>query len=181
MRKGWFVIPGVQDGDRTLAQQVKGLEGIDFHGQTVLELACAEGLMSKWMIERGAKSVDGIDIIAENTKEAWRQCTGLPCSFRVLDLNDLWRLFDLPQYDIVMALAVLHKLKRPAFAAAQFAALAKKTFVVRLPPANAPLVIDPRSENKPQDIDKRIWECGFTGVAVTRGSFKEWTGIYSRR
>lgn len=176
-RRGWFAIPGVQDGDRTLEQQIKGLDAIDFVGKTVLELASAEGLMSKWMIERGAKSVDGIEIVADHVKEAWRQCNGLPCGFNVMDLNKVgWPVRD---YDIVMALAILQKLKNPSYVAQTYARCCKE-MVIRLPPENAPLVIDARSGNVPYDIDKVMREEGFERVRVTEGHLKEWTGVYRR-
>ena len=177
MRRGWYRIEGVQDGDRTLAQQVLGLDGIDFRGKTVLELASAEGLMSKWMIERGAKSVDGIEIVAEHVKEAWRQCKGLPCGFDVDDLN----LAHAPRknYDIVMALAILHKVKDPSAVARRYARCCKE-MVIRLPPENAPNIIDPRSGNVPYRINDVMTSEGFNLLRVTQGHLAEWTAHYAR-
>lgn len=176
-RRGWYVIAGVQDGDRTLDQQIKGLDAIDFRGKTVLELASAEGLMSKWMIERGAKSVDGIEIVAEHVKEAWRQCAGLPCGFDVDDLN----IAHAPRksYDLVMALAILHKVKDPSAVARRYARCCKE-MVIRLPPENAPLIVDARSGNVPYDIDKVMRGEGFERTRVTEGHLREWTAQYVR-
>lgn len=181
MRRGWFVIGGVQDGDRTLAQQIKGLDGIDFRGKTVLELGSAEGCMSKWMIEQGAKSVDGIEIVADHVKEAWRQTRGLPCGFNVMDINTLgipsWGMRD---YDIVMALAILHKLKDPSLVARHYARCCKE-MVIRLPMKNDPwIIVDQRSGGRPHDIHAAMEAEGFYPARVTEGSFKEWCGHYVR-
>lgn len=179
MRKGWYIIDGVQDGDRTLAQQIKGLDAIDFVGKTCLELGSAEGLMSKWMIERGAKSVDGIEIIADHVKEAWRQCWGLPCSFKVLDLNDVRQLF--PPYDIVMALAILQKLKNPSVVVQHYARFAKELLVVRLPPKHEPwIIIDERSGNVPHNITDALWRVGWVPIHASTGTFDEWLCVYKK-
>lgn len=177
MRRGWFIIPGVQTGDRTIEQQVKGLEDIDFAGKTVLELGCSEGLMSKWMMERGAASVFGVDIVADHVWEARRQCRGLACRFDVVDI-DAWRPKE--HYDVVMALAVLHKLKRPDLAAQKLAAACRGVMVIRLPPETAPIVVDARSGNVPYDIGGVMERSGMYLTRTTRGSFDEWTGHYVR-
>ena len=53
MGKGWFVTDG-RAGDRTLAQQLVGLDKINVQGATVLDVGCAEGLISIEMAKRGA-------------------------------------------------------------------------------------------------------------------------------
>lgn len=165
-----------------MAQQIKGLDAIDFVGKTVLELASAEGLMSKWMIERGAKSVDGLEIVADHVKEAWRQTSGLPCGFNVMDLNTL----SLPswgtrEYDIVMALAILHKLKQPSEIVQHYARFAKELIVVRLPPKHKPwIIVDERSGNVPHNITGALWRVGWVPIHASIGTFDEWLCIYKK-
>jgi trans-aconitate methyltransferase len=161
-----------------LDQQTKGLEHISFLGRTVLELGCAEGLMSKWMIDRGAASVTGIDVRSDFIEEARRQCAGLPCHFRVLDLNEEFPVWG--RYDIVMALAVLHKLRMPSVVAGTFAHAAGQTLVVRLPPKGAPYVTDPRSGNVPHNVETTILARGLKRAEVTEGPYAEWTATYRR-
>lgn len=178
MRHGWYQIAGVQTGDRTLEQQITGLEELDVRGHDVLELGCAEGLMSRWMVqERGAAHVTGVDSVLDHIREARKQCEGHPIQLVVHNLNTP-RPFG--GYDTVMALAVLHKLRRPDHMAAQIAQLARKQIVLRLPPQTAPVVIDERSGNKPYDIEFPLLQRGWKRVRVTKGSFEEWTAFYAR-
>lgn len=176
-RRGWFVIEGVQDGDRTLEQQIKGLDHIDFGGKRVLETGCAEGCMSRWMIERGAASVHGVDVVKDHIREAWRQCWGLPCSFEVHDLNEprTWS-----QFDIVLALATLHKVRRPDVLARSLARCCKE-MVIRLPMKNDPwIIVDQRSGGRPHDIHAAMEAEGFYPARVSHGSFSEWCCHYAR-
>jgi len=178
MRRGWFKIPGVQDGDRTLAQQILGLEDLDVRGHDVLELGCAEGLMTRWLVKhKGALHVTGVDVIDDHVNEAMRQNTGVPSSFLVHDLNE-------PRpwggYDTVIALAVLHKLRRPDVMAATIASIARKQIILRLPPEHAPVVIDQRSGMRPFDCEAPILQRGFKERWTSRGSFGEWTRCYQR-
>jgi len=177
MRKGWFLIPGVQDGDRTLEQQIKGLEDLDVRGHKVLELGCAEGLMSRWLIGRGADEVHGVDVVVDHVREARRQCADMPIKLAIRDLN-----VSAPfgPYDTIIALAVLHKLRRPAEVAAQIAHCATRQIIIRLPPQTAPVVIDERSGNHPHDVEAPLLQRGWKRVRVTKGSFEEFTAFYAR-
>lgn len=119
-KKGWFHIPGVQDGDRPLEAQVSAVRPAiaECHGKTVLDLGCAEGLIGREFARAGALKVHGIDSILGNVTTAWAQCKDLPMTFEVADLNPYIRerfaAGDVPQYDIVLALGVTHKLHNPA-------------------------------------------------------------------
>lgn len=119
MRKGWFKIPGVQDGDRTLDEQMLGVtEALaQCKGKTVLDLGCAEGLIGREFVRSGAALCHGIDSIADHLLVAERECEYLPMSFQQAALQD-WaaeRLAagDIERYDIVLALGVCHKLHDP--------------------------------------------------------------------
>lgn len=117
VRHGWFVIPGVQTGDRTFEDQAAGLEPafLEAAGKTVLDIGCAEGLISYEFARRGA-IVNGTDSVADHIVVAQRFVGELPCSFRVEHLDhdvlkhDLWPK---RRWDIVAALGVLHKLWHP--------------------------------------------------------------------
>lgn len=136
--KGWFRVPGIRDaGDRTLAEQLKGLRRVllEAVGKTVLDLGCAEGLISIEFAKAGAKHVVGLEILEHHLRIA--RLVGAKhrnVQFVQGDLNLLveegpfdWR------YDIVLALAVLHKLRNPG-AGLRFAArAAEDLLVLRMP------------------------------------------------
>lgn len=111
-RKGWFVIPGVQDGYVTLEDQLMALQPAldEAAGKTVLDIGCAEGLISREFARAGAVSVTGMDSILEHLDVAREQCKGLPIHFVRADINK-----PQPHYsaDIVLALGVIHKLHTP--------------------------------------------------------------------
>lgn len=112
MRKGWFIIPGVQQGDVTLLDQTIALAPAiaEAPGKTVLDIGCAEGLIGREFARAGAISVTGLDSIADHLTVAAEQCKGLPMEFRLANIND-----PQPAYwvDIVLCLNVAHKLKFP--------------------------------------------------------------------
>lgn len=119
-KKGWFEIPGLQNGDRPLEAQVKAVRPAIAvaAGKTVLDLGCAEGLIGLEFAKAGAKQVHGIDSIFGNIATAQEVCKGRPMTFETADLNayikDAFARDVVPQYDIVLALGVTHKLHEPA-------------------------------------------------------------------
>ena len=141
MRKGWFRIAGVQDGDRDLADQLRGLKPAlaAAQGKSVLDLGCAEGLIAREFVNAGARSVFGVEIIAEHVEAAMALCRGLPCEFVAADVMN-WiaelehRHGGAPrQFDVVLALAIYHKVKDPARLVRFSADAARELLVVRLP------------------------------------------------
>lgn len=120
MRKGWFIIPGVQDGDRTLEEQMLGVTAAlaEAKGKTVLDLGCAEGLIGREFARAGAIDVEGIESLEVHAAVGRTQCAGLPVYFSVLDLQDhsarMLAIGGIKQYDIVLSLGVCHKLQYPA-------------------------------------------------------------------
>lgn len=117
--KGWFIIPGVQDGERTFEDQALALEPAfaQAQGKRVLDLGCAEGLLSHEFARRGAARVFGVDCNDAVLSVAQSLGRGLlNCSFARVDLNKLVGFPPAQQYDIVLALAVVHKLHDMALA-----------------------------------------------------------------
>lgn len=138
MRDGWFEIPGLQRGPRTLEEQLKGLEVAlaEAKGKSVLDLGCAEGLIALEFLRAGAASVFGCDC-NEGAIEQARTLNAMrpQARFEVLNLHAMiadpapgqWRA------DVVLALAILHKTLEPEKAACFAASLAGELLVVRLP------------------------------------------------
>lgn len=178
--KSWFDVGHARKADRTLKQQLKGLEELQagIAGKTVLDIGCAEGLISMQLVDRGAASAHGIDMRPDFIEDAMRLRGDRPCTFETANAND----WEPPQrYDVVIMLALLHKLKNPTEACLRYAAAARETVVLRLPPKEAPFIIDERSGGKPFDIAKAMHKAGFVlGTHGRIGPHQEWMGYYSR-
>lgn len=133
---GWFTIPGLQEGERTLEEGVRGLEPLAEHaeGASVLDLGCAEGLIGQWFLEHWAYRVDGLDA-SKPMLDVGRSLAGpLPMTLQWADFNapGTWPPMA-SQYDIVLCLSVLHKLREPR-ALLDYACLkARRWLAVRVP------------------------------------------------
>lgn len=135
MRHGWFAIPGVQSGDRTVEQQLTGVAPAlaEAKGKTVLDLGCAEGLISAAFARAGADSVFGIDAVKDHVEAACCHCGHHLPRFQHIGLDELARqetdAGEVWKYDIVLALGVCHKLRDPAVGV-RFAARAAADLVL---------------------------------------------------
>ena len=177
--KGWFNTAG-RPGDRSLDQQLIGLDPLlaEAAGKTILDIGCAEGLISIELAHLGgARHVHGIEIVPGHIDIAKQLAGDLPCEFEVADANNY---LPTETYDIVIALALLHKLRDPSAAATRFARHARSLVVLRLPPENAPIIIDARSGNVPHDISLAMHQSGFALERLTSGPFNEWCGYWRR-
>jgi SAM-dependent methyltransferase len=138
MTKGWFRIPGVQDGERSLQEQLQGLAPVlgMVRDKTVLDLGCAEGLIAIEMARAGARLVHGVECnpqVLGLARELAHKHAALPVVFWGANLNRPLPGKLAPQYDVVLLLAILHKLTGPAAALRRFAALARERIAIRLP------------------------------------------------
>ena len=104
----------------------------------------------------------------------------MPGIYNPFDVADVNRYEPVRDYDIVIMLAVLHKLKRPSDACMRFANAAREMVVIRLPPKTAPVIIDERSDWQPFDMDFAMKCAGFYRFLTTKGHLGEWCGYYSR-
>lgn len=178
--KGWFKLPH-REGDRTIEQQMLGLGPalrVAF-GSTILDLGSAEGLVSREFLRAGATSAVCVEIVNSNAEEAERQLRNE--SATVINENvETWLSRAKGPYDIVLALAILHKLKDPTAAVRHIARLAGDLIVVRLPPATPGFVLDARSGNVVHDVTGTLrtlgWGLSSTGV----GPLNEWIGFFAR-
>lgn len=116
MRHGWYIIPGVQTGDRTIEEQMLGIEPAltACRGKTVLELGAAECLMAAEFARAGAKHVTAIELLADHVTAGRKVCAGLPVAIIEAELAGYIEQNPQPQqHDIVLALGIAHKLKEP--------------------------------------------------------------------
>jgi SAM-dependent methyltransferase len=178
---GWFDMPG-RPGDRTFDQQLMGLDWLwaNCAGKTVLDAGCAEGLIALRCVDYGAVAVGGVELVEDRVRVARKLALSYwNVDFEVGDMNT-WA--PPKQYDIVLGLAILHKLKDPGRVAARLANAARETVIFRLPPLGAPTINDRRSGNIPHDIGSVMGGCGFELTEATNdGPFGEWIGRWSRK
>ncbi|MGO1079952.1 methyltransferase domain-containing protein [Inquilinus sp. CA228] len=182
--RGWFDAPGVA-GDRTLAQQMVGLDHLvqAAPGRTVLDLGCAEGLIGLVLMRAGAVALDGIDLVHNRIVAAGRnaEAAGVEARYWCQDLDGFadWAPEDLaPRYDLVLALSIAHKLARPDRFLEAAAARCDGLLAVRLP---APVIQDRRSGFVPVDVPALLDRAGFDLEATPAGSLGEWIGLFRRR
>lgn len=139
----WFVVEGVQDGRRTLDEQMIGLHPAlaEARGKSVLDLGCAEGLIALEFAKAGAR-VTGYDYNGPMIVTAERMAKALPAdvakpAFVHTDIREAMRRARLHResnrHDIVLALAVVHKLPEPAEGVTFIADSCNDLAVFRLP------------------------------------------------
>lgn len=191
-KKGWFKIPGIQDGDRTIEQQMKGLDRLcaEAPGKTVLDLGCAEGLVGmRLLTQHEAAAVTGLSLVKSEIKVGQRLAAdqGLAMQLYCVNLNEVeaWHAENAgnlgAQFDVLLMMAILHKLKEPL----QFLTFVVNTFspamlVIRTAEATPGYVQDARSGDRRFDIIAHLEQLGFKLDSVATGSFKEWTGYFVR-
>jgi SAM-dependent methyltransferase len=136
----WYVI-GENGGEVALERQFSGLHMIDVSGKTVLELGCAEGLVSLEMIKRGARLVHGVELrdralevarsIAHVTSNNDRMTFWLGNLTQIPDVLSQPGMLD--SYDVVTAMAVLQKMPNQPSILEHMLQKCRETFVIRLP------------------------------------------------
>lgn len=180
MPKGWFRIPGVQDGQRTIEEQLKGLGPLlEEIGRRrtfrICDLGSAEGMILKACRDAGAHDVAGLELVPQYAAAA-NKLLGGPV-VQLADLNTptvAWPI----DADVVLMLAILHKLRDPFRLVDQVIAHGPELVVVRLPASTPGFVRDKRSGGVKFDITGRFARGGFDLELEERGHFDEWVGYY---
>lgn len=134
--KGWFVIPGFRNGkgDRTLTEQMSGLESAlaEAKDRTVLDLGCAEALISIEFAKAGAKRVTGVEMLEHHLKVAREIAKPYPIELHQGKIES-FKPDSFEQHDIVLALSVLHKLQDCGLGLRLAAGWARSLLVIRFP------------------------------------------------
>lgn len=182
MRHGWFVIPGVQTGDRTLAEQALGVERAlgECVGKTVLDLGCAEGLLARSFSLAGAARVHGIDSVGGHLQVAMDICSRYrTISFEQADLHEPPPLTE--PFDIVLALGIAHKLKHPEELIRYAADASRGLVLVRMTKYSATGLL--RSKFFPQNVcnvTEEMTAKGFALETIESGPREETVHYYRR-
>jgi 2-polyprenyl-3-methyl-5-hydroxy-6-metoxy-1,4-benzoquinol methylase len=182
MRHGWFVIPGVQNGDRTLEEQRLGVEKAiaQCMNKTVLDLGCAEGLLSREFAMAGAKFVHGMDALGDHLVVAQDVCCHYhTISFEQVDLNAPPALRR--QYDIVLALGVMHKLHEPEIGLRFAAQSSLDLLLVRMTKYTPRFLTSKFKKANSVDVSEFLSGEGFDLESVEPGPRAETVHYYRRR
>jgi hypothetical protein len=182
--KTWFPV-GRGEHERSLVDQMRGLRPVvdEFRmcrskGRplTALDVGCAEGLIAMEMAKAGAIHVHGVEVVAQRVADANRLRGSLPCSF---DVGNVSTYSPARPYDVLLALAILHKLQDPSATLYRLVHnFCQRLVVIKLPPGRGPLVLDPRSNNVPHDLDAVLMDLGFVLEQQTEGVRDEWIGFW---
>lgn len=189
--KGWFVVPGLQRGDRTVEQQLLGLETVAdrLKGRYVLDVGCAEGLIGRHCVDAwGAAHVDGLGVVPTELNAARELCSGRPMRFFEVDLReqeqvDAVSLELLPAYDVVLLLSILHKMRDPMQLLEWACERARELVVIRLP---APTILTARLKYVSYPVHE--WMCERYALLAEpatciepNSNTPEWMGVYAVR
>jgi SAM-dependent methyltransferase len=189
-QKGWLKIPGIQDGERTLEEQMLGLQPAldEAPGKTVLDLGCAEGNIALEFARAGAKLVDGCDYNEPFIKIAQQQrkASGLRrVRFYHADLSPMMeeakQLNPGKRYDIVLALAILHKIQDPEAAIRFCAQNANSLIVIRLPHGSVGSIRSKHGEHRRADLREVLPPLGFVRERKEMGPRGEWVQYWRRK
>lgn len=181
-RFGWFDMPGIQRGERTLQDQLMGMRPAfaEAKDKRVLDVGSAEGLIAKAMLEAGAASVECIESNPDYADEARRQLRGLPAVVHRWDLNN--GLPSVGQCEIALLLAILHKLREPIVLLSQLIEVVKPELVViRYPRNNDGVLVDGRSQFKPQDVPGFLKANGYSNPNIEMGPRRERVAYFRRQ
>lgn len=177
---GWFNTHG-RPGDRTIGEQLTGLDLLRERvpGKTVLDVGCAEGLIAVQLADDGAAAVHGLEIVKGHVEVASKLRGDRPVTFEVADVNNY---APVRQYDIVIMLAILQKLRHPTAACERYAQAAREMVVLRLPPRGVDpfVIVDKRSGNKPHNVVNSMHAQGFRLEHVVSGHLNEHISYWKR-
>lgn len=159
MPKGWFFIRGIQDGYRSIEEQMRGL---DFHvsGRTVLDVGCAEGLIAQRMKQDGATLVHALEY-NERLLRIGESLCGKEVAFFHHDVRKGLPSQLLPRYDVVLLLAILHKLDAPDAHLRMLAKRAAERVVIRLPLGSTGRIVGKHHPYGHCDVNAVMPACGF--------------------
>jgi len=129
--RGWFDIPGVRKGRRTLAEQMTGLETAiaSAFGKTVLDIGCAEGLIAIEFARAGAQvtAIERFDV-------HYLLADKLVRDYNIeLIQTDIMEWETERTFDIVLALAIVHKMWSVEKAVNAITARARDLVIFRWP------------------------------------------------
>lgn len=186
---GWFGIPGVQSGRRSLEEQMLGLAPAlaEAKGKSVCDLGCAEGLIAIEFAKAGARGVWACDFNAPMIATARGLVKQAPDPDGVVfEHADLSRMiagrtrFTAP-FDIVLALAIVHKLEDPRTGVDYVADICCGLAVFRLPLGSDGSHVAAKHNGKACNLNLAMAARGFNLERIERGPRKEMVQYWRRK
>lgn len=188
--KTWFPV-GRGPHERLLKEQMQGLRHVvdevtrcAQRGQklSVLDAACAEGLIGMELLKAGAVALHGVELLPERVADANRLRGDLPATF---EAGDLTKWAPKRSYDVVLALSILHKLPDPTTVACGLANACDRMLVIRLPPPadgyEGGVIRDRRSKWVPHDLRAALAPLSFNLEEEATGHLGEWIGFWRKK
>lgn len=192
--RGWFDVPGTQEGERALSEQLEGLErlGDEVSGRAVLDVGCAEGLIGLHLASvHGARLVIGVDpnrdfvararqlVETHGTYDAEFHEAALGYSHRH-DRQVLGRVLAGRRPDVVLLLSVLHKMHYPeTFLEVLLTEWQPGLVVVRAPPPGVFFVT--KHSRRPVNLGLEMESWGYALSGEDCGPRESWVGYFGRR
>lgn len=188
MEGGWFAIPGVHAGQRTLAEQMRGLAPAlgEAAGKRVADLGCAEGLIALEFAKAGAAHVWACDFNAEMLALAQAAATAAGVAerteFAYADIGNLAGSASLASgFDIVLALAIVHKLEQPRHGVELVADICRGLAVFRLPESSDGVTVRGKRSQRPCNLPQVMQGRGFVLERVEQGPRTERVQYWRRK
>jgi len=167
---------------------LKGLDQLwpKVPGKRVLDLGCAEGLISAQCLIHGAEFVTGAELVKGHVDVARRLVVDDRSAFLHCDLNDMNQVTALanvtPKHTIVLMLAILHKLQRPDLLVREIVLRRRPELIVLRTPESTPgYVRDERSGMRLFDTTAQLWDLGYKVDSTATGHFEEHVSYFVRR
>lgn len=195
--KGWFQIPGVRPhGDRSIAEQLLGLDRAlaevnNAHAAgtplSVLDLGCAEGPIALEFAKAGASRVVGIELLEGHLRVARKLCQGyLQITFHQAHIRDWIAAHPDPeQYDVVLALGIIHKLEDPNVPMRWAARAARSLLCFRAPakkePSGADYIIRAKHSKNTCNVQQIMRDQGFNDEGIFPGVRGEAVQYFRRK
>ena len=174
---GWFIVDGVQDGERRLEDQLLGLDLLiaNCKDATVLDLGAAEGLISRHLWRRGARNAFCVEGVPEFVETGKKLCGDAPIEFQTGRVEAFCEA-NRTSYDIVLALGILHKLQRPEIVLEHIAEICAGWLAIRLP---GPMINVPRSDHPSLNVPGFLTP-RFDMMSEARTFNGSWTAVFRR-
>lgn len=155
-------------------------------GKRVLDLGCAEGAIAFAFARARAAYVSAMDYNALMVKQAQEEQERLGLRNIAVEYADLSDWIEAPraswgQFDIVLALAVLHKLTSPRAGAEFCADVCSSLLVIRFPKGSSGRIHSKQHPHDTADVPKILTGKGFVRERKEVGPRGEWVQYWRRK